>query len=571
VSLGNFIFELKSLAARKATIAAAVSTIRTKHSIIILMKSAVSSIQSLLSSNKRTRCQRQQQQQQIQPYDNNEKRIKVAAERELVNDENLSDKNHSNAMNNNNDTPAEEQGNYYQGQLNRLDRSLRAEDIVIGHQYLIIWTKKQWPIESGLVHCIYPGKVIKIIQPNKQNDNTMRYKIQWTREKCSDWVTELENILLDNEINTEILLELEDAVLDHREQLKERKERTINTDTVEFRRNLINMIYETQLELDNGAWEQRAIFNSKGLTKAKINDLLDKDREISTVHSYSFEKWREVLSTNPVAALFEKLPIEVLCFDSINARGRKLFKTLNTEQHLTQRTYTFGPSTRRIHTYVDEDFNSLNLLCHDNRGGLDNELSHLSSYKTNIFYGSRSTQVGLHIDATGGIGHILNRNGRKLFLFADYAEVQAKYWDIFTDQRLLKIDRFNSLQSFRWVLLQPGQYLYWPGYSYHAVFNIENSVFISPTYLPAIQSTAIQWLNYILRGNHKFKGIQSLKALHLVLRNNFNNSLVRTELTQQGIQHLTDLLLASPAFCNNKTSNMNKAKSSEVMMDSAVM
>jgi hypothetical protein len=269
---------------------------------------------------------------------------------------------------------------------------------------------------------------------------------------------------------------------------------------------IIQSIFDTQFQFNSQEWEHNAIFDSSNLTKEKLSNFFASEREITTVNQYSLQNWKDLLSADPVAILFDNVPMKIINKDAFINKGKEYFDT-------DSRVYRFDCTEKKIHRYIEEEFKQLNLLNNKNNT-LDHQLKHLQSNKTNIFYGSKSTQMGLHIDANGSIGYILNSTGLKLFLFANYQEVVGNFEEILLPDGRIRIDVFQQkIESYRWVILKPNQYLYWPGYSYHAVFNIESSVFVSPTYIPNLYPTAQVWLNYVLSNlKHKFTTRKSVKS-----------------------------------------------------------
>ncbi len=202
-------------------------------------------------------------------------------------------------------------------------------------------------------------------------------------------------------------------------------------------------------------------------------------------------------------------------------------------------------SKTQIHK-LEPKLAKLNLIHFDENKsdyGIDycRNLQHLDPIHTNFFFGTRSTGVGFHLDAYGAIGIIYpNTNGRKLFFFVDFQEVQqyqlkhnkcifVNYRDNQTNKPRMKIsyEFLIESKSFRWVILESEQIILWSGTMYHSIINIENSIFISSPFESINEKNSLPFLKYILQGesvHHYLKSAEQLEIFQKFITDNIEQS-----------------------------------------------
>ena len=256
----------------------------------------------------------------------------------------------------------------------------------------------------------------------------------------------------------------------------------------------------------------------------KINHLDEKE--------FQLRNFVDLLKTNAieVAILFDYLPVKCTRAAYYVKQGERVF---------SENGYSYDSSERKVHTFTNDDYRQFNILYAEpkeikhksNQKDPIYRMGEMQTYFSNVFQGAANTMTEMHRDFMGCNGFILNDNGFKLFLFAEYDEVERTL--LFEKKQnenlkpLIHIEILSNMKSFRWCVLRKGQYIYWPATTYHAIYNIENSTFISPSYLPATLTT--EWLPWLEKQNGLSKS--SIQAVKEIVAQHLNTKIVQEYLS----------------------------------------
>lgn len=244
-----------------------------------------------------------------------------------------------------------------------------------------------------------------------------------------------------------------------------------------------------------------------------LKKLFTKERQITNIESCYDEKQgssqglfqleqfiRIQLKNVNRAIVFDRLPMECTSKNKYVKEGEKMFEN-------GRYNYYYGVSDKKAHKFTDPQYEKYNILYSTpTLCKAVNKMGEIGTYYTNVFHGAANTMTEFHRDFTGANGLILNETGKKLFLFADYAEVERNRNRLFTVpvekskmKPTINMEVLNELKSFHWCILEYGQYIYWDATIYHAIYNITNSTFISPGYVAL--SDVERWMEWVLADN----------------------------------------------------------------------
>jgi hypothetical protein len=281
-------------------------------------------------------------------------------------------------------------------------------------------------------------------------------------------------------------------------------------------------------------------------TPTTLTHLLREERHINTIHhleekEFQLQDFVDVLKSNSreVAILFDYLPVKCTRAAYYVKQGERVF---------SENGYQYDSSDRKVHTFTNDDYRNFNILYAEpreikrkrNEKDAVYRLGEMQSYFSNVFQGAANTMTELHRDFVGCNGFILNDNGFKLFLLAEYDDVEEHRTELFEQKQheplkpFIHIKILSNLKSFRWCVLRKGDYIYWPATTYHAIYNIENSTFISPTYLPV--TLTVDWLQWLQKQNGLSKS--SIQAVKEVVLQHLDNEIVHHYLSKSQLSTL---------------------------------
>ena len=260
--------------------------------------------------------------------------------------------------------------------------------------------------------------------------------------------------------------------------------------------------------------------------RARLLRLLDAAHELSEVVPYEHEDWMRRMQSNPLAVRVRDLPIRLTTRRTRDYQeGLRLLNAGAGTSALYRQMFTAGCA----HAFTEPEFAATHLL-HTERAAdsaLERRLWNYQAVRTNLFFGAQNTQTRMHLDSAGGLGHILNEGGCKLFLLAPYAELRdpARWRRVFgadaapgtNGDSVDPEELARCAPSYRWCVLRHDpavqEWIYWPATTFHAVFNLADSAFVSLAYQPAAPLPTREWIECALRPGNRDNTRRSPQAL----------------------------------------------------------